>query len=167
MNLTSNIPEQVLGYIIKQMPDVNGRKVSYHFGSYDELVRYLGEFKERNYPLVWLLPSSDTVSRDKIEKSCELIVCVDFDKEDEDVLNPTRYDFTFAKTLYPIADYLLEGITLTQATSYNDESFVIDKFPNYQETESRTPHLWDALKVTLNVQFLNDKCLKPIRKWQS
>mgnify|MGYP003650608321 CR=1 FL=1 len=151
--------------LVEQIPAIDGFTPSFHWGSQDELNRYIA-LKEQPYPLVWLVSGNETHSTKdgEITRDCRFIVAVR--ELEHDQLNDYRLKKSFLNFLDPLAARVVEGLQKLSITSLPDESFRIQKYPNYSESgENKTIDLWDAITIDCKVQMI-DNCIKQI-KWQN
>lgn len=146
-----------------RLNDSESNKPFFGWGDKIELGRYL-KLKKGPYPLIWLLPSIDNyIDRGQsVNKSCELIIAT---RETRDSLfNDQRYLNSFDVILNPTTDKLIQGLTKSSISSLvGGSEWGVFKFPNYSEADKNfTVELWDAVKLTIEINFNDNKCLKTI-----
>jgi hypothetical protein len=148
---------------IVRLNDAVSNKPTFAWGNKFELGRYL-KLKKDSYPLIWLLPSLDSYSNrgQTVNKVCEFIIATR--ESNTDLFNDERYLRSFDVILNPTTDKLIQGLTKSSISSVSGgNEWGIFKFPNYAEADkSFTVDLWDAVKLTIEVNFNDNKCLKTI-----
>jgi len=160
------ISEHRLRDIVATMPTIRlnddvSNKPFFHWGDKVELNNYL-KTKESPYPLIWLLPTVDNyIDRGQsLNKTCEIIIATQESRED--LFNDQRYINSFDVILNPTTDYLIQGLKKSTISSVFGD-WEIFKFPNYSEADKNfTIELWDAVKLTIEVEFNDNKCLGTI-----
>ena len=161
------VSEHRLREIVATMPEIRlndsiSNKPFFHWGDKVELNNYLKTKEEAPYPLIWLLPTVDNyINRGKrLSKSCEIIIATQESRKD--LFNDQRYILSFDTILNPTTDKLIQGLTKASISSVFGD-WEVFKFPNYSEADKDnvTIALWDAVKLTIEVEF-NDGCLGTI-----
>lgn len=161
------VSEHRLRDIVGTMPEVRlndsiSNKPFFGWGGKAELNRYLAK-KEAPYPLIWLLPTEDDhINRgQRLSKTCELIIATQESRKD--LFNDQRYILSFDTILNPTTDYLIQGLQKASIVSVVSPEWGVFKFPNYSEADSNfTIELWDAVKLTIDVEFNDSECLGTI-----
>lgn len=148
---------------IVRLNDSVSNKPTFAWGNKFELGRYL-KLKKDSYPLIWLLPSLDNYSNrgQKVNKICEFIIATR--EVNDELFNDERFLRSFDVILNPTTDKLIQGLTKSGISSLSGGfEWGIFKHPNYQEADKHfTVDLWDAVKLTIEVNFNDNKCLKTI-----
>jgi hypothetical protein len=148
---------------IVRLNDSVSNKPFFGWGDKAELGRYL-KLKPDVYPLIWLLPSIDNyINRGQtVNKSCELIIATRETRKE--MFNDERYINSFDVILNPTTANLIQGLTKSGiSTLVGGTNYGIFKFPNYSEAdENYTIDLWDAVKLTIEINFNDNECLKTI-----
>lgn len=163
------VVENRLRDIISQFPQItigsNNYSSYFGFGNETELNRYITRSNSSNYPLIWLLPNTDSykVNGALVTRNVSIIIATM--EQREELMNPERYSASFSYVLNPLTDYLIQGLQNSNITRVLSENINITKFPNYTQTEGSVIDKWDAVRIECEVEF-NKHCLNTI-KWQS
>jgi len=168
---TTIIVEDRLREIFAFLPDITGADGNpytplFKAGDQKELLAFFSQSQgNTNYPLIWLdMPFEEKhINRRRVEiTGLTLILAVETNSE---MLYSERLETTFTNTLFPLLDSVLDAFTTGNTLSY-DSDFTITKFGNYSEqadgTQGEFVDIWDAIKLTLNVEINND-CLRTIK----
>ncbi len=162
--------EKVLEEMFSFLPNMAGTSGSQLFpivfGYGDELA--LNGFlanreKATTYPLIWKLPVKEVTERHNLQvDNMTLILAVETNQSME---NPQRMRETFEKVLMPLLDNVKHVFKTANIINMED-SFTIEKHPNYSKTDAREENavisIWDAIKVTFSFEVI-DTCLKDIK----
>jgi hypothetical protein len=146
-------------------------KPKFHWGDRYELVKYLEINKDDSYPLIWLLLGIDNhTERGRLcTRECEFIIATR--ETDKSLMNDVRFNKSFTIVLNPLLEYILQGLNNSSISRIVEESWSVERRPDYTESyykndnDNYTIDLWDALKLTVEVEF-NNHCLKTIT-WQA
>lgn len=162
--------EKELEAMFAFLPDMAGtsgsQKFPVVFGYGDEVALngFLANREtETTYPLIWKLPVKEVTERHLLKvENMTLILAVETNSSDE---NPQRMRETFEKVLMPLLDNVKHVFKTANIISMED-SFSIEKHPNYSKTDAREENavisIWDALKVTFSFTMF-DTCLRDIK----
>jgi len=156
------VVENAIAEVVRQMPPILGFQPQFHWGGQNELNRYIA-LKKQPYPLVWGIPQREThdVNNKYVFSDIKLFIATRENKLDR--LNDVRLTEMFAKVLFPLANYLIEGFKKSNAISLGDSDIEIMKLPNFSEQDkNKTIDYWDALEFTTSVRVSNN-CEKPIK----
>lgn len=169
------IVEERVREICGQLPKIRinndvTKQPRFHWGDRNELVKFLELNKEDSYPLVWLMTGIDNhIERGRLcQRECQFVLATR--ETDKSLLNDIRFDKSFAVVLNPLLDYLLQGLNNSSISRIENESWTVERRPDYTESyykndnDNYTIDLWDALKLTVEVEF-NNHCLNEIT-WQ-
>lgn len=167
------VKEHILNEIFNTIPDVplNGtnttKKLSFSWGSKEDLDAYIKESESNCYPLVWLLPSEDKEDRRANTMTSRCVFIVATLEMDREKFNGSRYMDSFATTLNPLCEYIKESFDLASTTTMVDpENIVQFKKPNYSDGdrgEGGTIDLWDATRLEIEIEFSGNNCFKQIQ----
>lgn len=157
------VPETIMTDIVSTIEplEFNGKMLtpSFGFGNKDELTRFLDLFKDKVYPLIWMIPNEESHSFNQVEETVDFIIAVNFSKENKNELNNIRFEKVFIPLLIPLAEKMLFRIARSKNASYDNTNFKVFKRPNYHETNTDKPnsiHYWDALTLSLKMSFYNN-----------
>lgn len=173
MNLI--IAEHKVRDIVNQIPDIDlnknhlGLKPKFGWGDKFELNRYLEVKKEGSYPLIWMLPTTESHIDGgmSLKKDCSFIIA--HLEKNVSLFNDERYLKSYDLVLNPLTNYLIQGLRSSSISMIVGDEWNIFKHPNYSDEKSGEEHgtiaLWDAVRLDCTVEF-NNHCLKTI-VWQS
>jgi len=163
--------EDRLREMFAYLPDIVGQDTNsypplFKAGDQKELIAFFNQSQgNSNYPLIWLdMPFIEKhLNRKRVEViGLVLILAVETNSE---MLYDERLLTTFANTLYPLLDSVLDCFTVSNTLSY-DSNYEIIKYGNYSDQaeggEGEFVDIWDAIKLTVDVE-INDTCLRPIK----
>jgi hypothetical protein len=144
--------------------------VKFSFGDDKELMNYLIEKRGEIYPLIWYIyPTMETHKNNHVTISeAQFILAV---KSNDHYLNQERFSTNYKNFLVPLFDNFIYLLKKSNIVNLNEEIKVV-KFPNYSNEKlpgnreslkssekHKTFDIWDALKVTLDMQISN-RCFK-------
>jgi len=158
--------------IVNQMPEISGFKPRFHWGNQDELNRYIA-IQNQPYPLVWLVGGKESHDLKNSEITRPVMIFFATREKNVNRLNNVRLKENFKKTLIPLVNRFIEGVTKSNRTDFPDRQVEIIKHPNYSgydegsrsDSKNKTIDLWDAISVPCRIR-MNDKCQNQI-KWQN
>ena len=109
------IPKDIIRSIVDKMPDITyapgvDKKPQFGWGNKKELDRYLAKKRDAAYPLVWLLPDTETVNHVNtlVTRRCRFVIgTLEITKAK---YNPTRLQDNFKTVLYVVLTYLIQGL---------------------------------------------------------
>lgn len=180
------VPEFILQAIFDQLPgirlnDTTGERApKFGHGDRFELTKYLLRTGDESYPLIWLLsvpPMTDEEHKEGgflCDKLCELVIATR--ETNKDLLALERFQKSFKYVLAPLCEYVVQGLEASQTTRIHDATQKVGKFTDYSYQEARFPgdadqsdavtiDLWDAIKLSVKVEF-NNNCQNTI-KWKT
>lgn len=165
------IPEDKLDTIISTIPAlsfndrVDTRSPSFGWGDKFELIKYLMKHGDNNYPLIWLLNSKqDHIENDTLcIRKCDFVISTKETRKD--LLANERYNLSFKYILNPVADYLVQGVNSSQTTRIMESKFSMTRYVDYsyneneanpyREQEAFSIDLWDAILLSMEIEFNN------------
>ena len=175
------IVEHIMREIFAQIPVINlnideAKRPYFGWGNKKELNKHLAlknqDANDEIYPLIWLLPSKDSYVENGaiVNRDCSLIIATRESRVD--MLNVQRWQKSFEYVLNPLTNFVLEGLKTSTASRIIETEWKIERFSDYSDaeesgndSENATIDLWDAVKLTVSVEFTNN-CLNNII-WQT
>lgn len=171
------IVEEKISSIVEQMPKIQVNsdyttRPKFHWGDKHELVKFLELNKDDSYPLIWLLLGADVhVERGHLcKRQCEFVLATR--ETNKDLLNHQRFEKSYKFVLNPLLEYLIDGLKSSSISRVAEDTWTVQRVPDYTESyykndnDNYTIDLWDALKLTISVEF-NTNCLNAITSWQT
>lgn len=154
--------EEAVESLVDQIPLIEGFKSNFHWGGQNELNRYI-ELKKQPYPLVWGISQPETHDNNGKFATTRVKLILATREKNVDRLNDVRLTEMFAKVLFPLADYLIEGFQKSNRISLANEDIGVLKLPNFSEAgENKTIDYWDALELRASIRVSNN-CEKTIK----
>lgn len=170
MIIVEDILEEIVNQIpaIKLNPDLSA-KPKFGHGDLKELNKWLQAALDDNnkdiYPLVWLFIEDNDydLSGQVVEREVKIIIAVR--ESDKTLLNKDRFKKSFKFVLNPMAQFIIEGLKTSTATTVTSDKISVGRFTDLSDAEkgevSQTIDKWDAVKITADVEFTNN-CLNKI-----
>lgn len=151
------VPELILGDILGKFDRVfvnrrTFKKLSYYYYvSEQDVNQFLSATKDA-YPLALCLIGEDTHTREGfVDRELQIVLAITEPKAE--LLNTHRFEKSFKYVLHPLAEQIKDALWKDYRVNFiRDNEMRVQRFPNYEPVSS---DVWDALRITINVQFNN------------
>lgn len=148
--------------LINEIPLIQGFKTKFYWGKDGvDLNLFLSEFKEKSYPLIYLVTSQETSKGNFSEarRRCKFVLFVQELKPS--LLNTSRMLKSYADFLNPLAAYFIEALDISSISRLND-GYKLQRVPNYSESGKNAQiDKLDAIVIEVDLSISNN-CLIPL-----
>jgi len=148
---------------MKSLSGETYHSVVFGYGDKKELNAFLSN-REEPYPLIWLLyPYSENHQKTKVVVDGAVFILAV--STNSSMQNYERLKVTFGKILIPLFNNFRLLFRRSNIVNF-EEDFIIQKHPNYSDSEEGEQNagsfIWDALRVSFDFS-LNSSCYKKLK----
>lgn len=157
------IVEERLEEIFDHIPEIEGFKPTFGFGTRKDLISFLKlrGSGSKPYPLIWLLTpyEEDHLNGSKTVRS-ERMDFILAAQTNSTMINKDRLKKSFDKLLFPLCKRFKEVLRKASTISSSSD-YKITKHYNFGSEElSEVTDIWDVIKIGVLDVTVNSKCLQ-------
>jgi len=162
--------EDQLARIVKVLPTVTvgsaTASVKFNWGTETVLANYLTLAGRDSFPLIWLVEGVDTndLREPSVSRNARIVILHESQAPAE--FNPYQHEYDYKLILQPILDNLLQALSQSGISRYNDNDFRTQRIKNYstRDIDESLVYVCNALVLETQIIFSGiSSCIQEIQ----
>jgi len=151
--------EDQLLRLIQILPNVTvgsqSTNVKFNWGTEEILTKYLVENGEQSFPLIWLVEGKDNNNEREPSVTRRAKIVILHKSQAPEQYNQYQHEYDYNKILQPILDNLIQALTMSGISRFNDIDFTTQRVKNYSmmEVDKSLVYICNAIVFEAEITF--------------